>query len=264
MYPSPLSFVFGPWSTTGTIQPCHIACTYRARRRRRRRRHRRLRQPRAQPSLGDSTGPHFPRHGGFCHRWYCCRSVKMVAAPIARKLLLQCQGANAQALPCLARSGSEARGVLRRVPSEQGSIRALWRGLTPDLLRYFPQQAITLACYERARTALNVQHAETFGERLVANVGAGSAAGALVLLAVHPLDLARTKLALDVGTASKRSSAASLTAWVRRRARGAGSSRGVQRPRGLGRRHGDVPRAAFRLVLEFSRHRCLRRRGLLG
>lgn len=208
MHLSPLSFVFSPRSATGSDKaPVAVSAP-------RQQQPLPLSLPRARATVatspaeprGTPLGQISPIVEDFVIGGVAVAVSKMAAAPITRaKLLLQCQGSNAQAF---AISGTQRFGglidVLRRVPSEQGSIRALWRGVTPDLLRYFPQQAITYSVYERARTALNVQHAETFAERLVANVGAGGAAGALVLLAVQPLDHARTKLALDVGAAGKR------------------------------------------------------------
>lgn len=128
---------------------------------------------------------------------------KTIAAPIERiKLLLQNQGESA------AIKGNEYKGildVLKRVPAEQG-VGAFWRGNVANCIRYFPTQALNLMCKERYKDLFNRYDPKTatFQRKLVGNVASGGMAGFTSLIFVYPLDFARTRLAMDVGSGGKR------------------------------------------------------------
>eukprot|EP00948_MAST-09A_sp_MAST-9A-sp1_P000615 g615.t1 len=128
---------------------------------------------------------------------------KTIAAPIERiKLLLQNQGESA------AIKGNEYKGimdVLKRVPAEQG-VGAFWRGNVANCIRYFPTQALNLMCKERYKDLFNQydHRTATFFRKLAGNVASGGMAGFTSLIFVYPLDFARTRLAMDVGSGGKR------------------------------------------------------------
>jgi len=127
---------------------------------------------------------------------------KTVAAPIERiKLLLQNQGESAAA-----KAQGEYKGIMDcmvRVPKEQG-IAAFWRGNMANVIRYFPTQALNFMFKERYKKLFKVQKDASFGMRMASNIASGGAAGATSLMVVYPLDFARTRLAVDVGTGGQR------------------------------------------------------------
>jgi len=127
---------------------------------------------------------------------------KTIAAPIERvKLLLQNQGESAAA-----KAQGEYKGIVDvfvRVPKEQG-VGAFWRGNMANVIRYFPTQALNFMFKERYKKIFKVEKDASFGMRLYSNVASGGAAGATSLCVVYPLDFARTRLAVDVGSGGKR------------------------------------------------------------
>merc|ERR1712065_115833 len=127
---------------------------------------------------------------------------KTIAAPIERvKLLLQNQGESAAA-----EAQGEYKGIVDvfvRVPKEQG-VGAFWRGNMANVIRYFPTQALNFMFKERYKKIFKVEKDASFGMRLYSNVASGGAAGATSLCVVYPLDFARTRLAVDVGSGGKR------------------------------------------------------------
>jgi len=126
---------------------------------------------------------------------------KTVAAPIERiKLLLQNQG-DAKGIE---KPYKGMMDIIKRVPAEQG-VMSFWRGNAANVIRYFPTQALNFAFKEEyKKMAKKVFAGKDFGNRLAQNVSAGGAAGATSLLVVYPLDFARTRLAMDVGTGGAR------------------------------------------------------------
>eukprot|EP00501_MAST-03F_sp_TOSAG23-6_P002386 GSMAST32.ASY1.ANO1.2492.1 assembled CDS len=107
----------------------------------------------------------------------CAAAVaKTSAAPIERvKLLLQNQGESA----AITRPYKGIVDVFVRVPKEQG-FASFWRGNLANVVRYFPTQALNFMFKERYKK------------------------GATSLAVVYPLDFARTRLAVDVGTGADR------------------------------------------------------------
>jgi solute carrier family 25 (adenine nucleotide translocator) protein 4/5/6/31 len=129
--------------------------------------------------------------------------AKTIAAPIERiKLLLQNQGES----DAIKQGKGEYKGImdcLVRVPQEQG-FSSFWRGNFANVLRYFPTQALNFMFKEQYKRMFDVPKTASFGKRLYSNVASGGAAGATSLLVVYPLDFARTRLAVDVGTGKAR------------------------------------------------------------
>merc|ERR550514_1056608 len=78
-----------------------------------------------------------------------------------------------------------------------------------NVIRYFPTQALNFAFKEEfkkmAKKAFSAGGKDApFVNKLAANVTAGGAAGATSLVVVYPLDFARTRLAMDVGSGGSR------------------------------------------------------------
>lgn len=72
-------------------------------------------------------------------------------------------------------------------------------------MRYFPTQALNFACKDTYKYYLNPFDYRTNPYRFFAgNVLSGGAAGATSILFVYPLDFARTRLAVDVGSGKDR------------------------------------------------------------
>lgn len=128
---------------------------------------------------------------------------KTVVAPIERvKLLLQNQDASSQI-----KGSGKYTGITDcfvRVAKEQG-INSFWRGNLANVIRYFPTQALNFAFKDFYKRTLNPYDKKTQpGMFFLGNMASGGAAGASSLLFVYPLDFARTRLAMDVGSGEKR------------------------------------------------------------
>lgn len=127
---------------------------------------------------------------------------KTAAAPIERiKLLLQNQGESKAA-----KAQGEYKGIMdciRRVPAEQG-MSSFWRGNMANVIRYFPTQALNFMFKDMYKAWFGRPRSDGFWPCLLGNVASGGAAGATSLLVVYPLDFARTRLAVDVGTGANR------------------------------------------------------------
>jgi len=125
---------------------------------------------------------------------------KTVAAPIERiKLLLQNQGDAVG----IEKPYKGIMDICKRVPAEQG-VMSFWRGNMANVIRYFPTQALNFMFKDKIKAMFATPKTAPFGERLFANVASGGAAGSLSLLVVYPLDFARTRLAMDVGSGGER------------------------------------------------------------
>jgi len=127
---------------------------------------------------------------------------KTCVAPIERvKLLLQNQDASTQIS-----ADKRYKGIadcFTRVAKEQG-FKSLWRGNLANVIRYFPTQALNFAFKDTFKRYLNPYNKKTQpGMFFVGNVMSGGAAGAASLCFVYPLDFARTRLAVDVGSSKK-------------------------------------------------------------
>jgi len=128
---------------------------------------------------------------------------KTVVAPIERvKLLLQVQASSTQIKP-----EQQYKGIVdafRRIPAEQG-FTSFWRGNLSNVIRYFPTQALNFAFKDRYKQIFQHWDAKKdFWKFFAGNLASGGAAGATSLLFVYPLDFARTRMAVDVGTGKNR------------------------------------------------------------
>jgi len=125
---------------------------------------------------------------------------KTIAAPIERiKLLLQNQGDSAS----ITKPYTGIMDCLKRVPAEQG-VASFWRGNMANVIRYFPTQALNFMFKDMYKQWFSRPRSDGFWPCLFGNVASGGAAGATSLLFVYPLDFARTRLAVDVGTGADR------------------------------------------------------------
>ncbi|KAJ1971360.1 ADP/ATP carrier protein [Dimargaris verticillata] len=128
---------------------------------------------------------------------------KTVVAPIERvKLLLQVQASSTQIT-----ADKRYKGIMdafRRIPAEQG-FTSLWRGNMSNVIRYFPTQALNFAFKDKYKSIFQRYDAKTdFWKFFAGNLASGGAAGATSLLFVYPLDFARTRMAVDIGTKGNR------------------------------------------------------------
>jgi len=125
--------------------------------------------------------------------------AETVVAPIERvKLLLQLQQVSKQLAP-----DKHYKGIidcLLRIPKEQGVL-SYWRGNLPNVIRYFPTQALNFAFKDRYRRFFlaGVDQNKQFWKYFAGSLAAGGAAGATSLCFMYPLDFARTRMAADVG-----------------------------------------------------------------
>jgi len=127
---------------------------------------------------------------------------KTAVAPIERvKLLLQVQHASKHIAP-----EQRYKGIIDcfvRVPKEQG-FWSLWRGNLANVIRYFPTQALNFAFKDTYKNMFlkGVDKNKDFWKFFMGNLASGGAAGATSLMFVYPLDFARTRLAVDIGSKS--------------------------------------------------------------
>ncbi|XP_077271246.1 ADP,ATP carrier protein-like [Temnothorax americanus] len=129
--------------------------------------------------------------------------AKTAVAPLERvKLLLQVQHTSKQIRP-----EQQYKGMIDafvRIPQETGFL-SFYRGNFANVIRYFPTQALNFAFKDKFKAFfLGDVPPDAFWRQFAGNLAAGGAAGATSLLFVYPLDLARTRLAADVGKGEKR------------------------------------------------------------
>ncbi|KAI8868182.1 mitochondrial substrate carrier family protein ancA [Ramicandelaber brevisporus] len=128
---------------------------------------------------------------------------RVVVAPIERvKLLLQVQASSGQIA-----ADKRYKGIIDafvRVPKEQGFF-SLWRGTVPNILRYFPTQALNFAFKDTYKNLFPKYSQKTdFWKFFAANMASGGLAGATSLAVTYPLDFARTRMAADIGKGETR------------------------------------------------------------
>jgi solute carrier family 25 (adenine nucleotide translocator) protein 4/5/6/31 len=126
---------------------------------------------------------------------------KTCVAPIERvKLLLQ----NQDSAGAIKEKYTGIGNCFSRVYSEQG-LSSFWRGNLANVIRYFPTQALNFAFKDFYKKTLNPYNKKTQpGMFFLGNIASGGAAGATSLCFVYPLDFARTRLAVDVGSGKNR------------------------------------------------------------
>jgi solute carrier family 25 (adenine nucleotide translocator) protein 4/5/6/31 len=83
----------------------------------------------------------------------------------------------------------------RTIASE--GFNALWRGNVPNVIRYFPTQALNFAFKDQFKRMFAVKKTEPYWKQLAANIASGGLAGTVSLSFVYSLDYARTRLAND-------------------------------------------------------------------
>ncbi|OMJ11406.1 ADP/ATP translocase 2 [Smittium culicis] len=128
---------------------------------------------------------------------------KTAVAPIERvKLLLQVQASSTQIT-----ADKRYKGIMdafKRIPAEQG-FGSFWRGNMSNVIRYFPTQALNFAFKDKYKNMFPKYSPKTdFWKFFGCNMASGGLAGATSLAFVYPLDFARTRMAVDVGTGANR------------------------------------------------------------
>jgi len=89
-----------------------------------------------------------------------------------------------------------------RTIANEGFV-SLWKGNVPNVLRYFPTQALNFAFKDQFKRMFAVKKTEAYWKQLSANIASGGLAGTLSLLFVYSLDFARTRLANDAKSVKK-------------------------------------------------------------
>jgi len=142
---------------------------------------------------------------GFAAGGVAAAVSKTMTAPAERvKLILQLQSrAN---VPSTSSSSAYTlernyRGIFDCFKSlyvEQG-LRSLWRGNLATIARCFPTHALNFALRDHYRLLFlkNVDRKKQYGRFVLGNTAAGALGSMTCLCLVYPLDLARTRLAVD-------------------------------------------------------------------
>ena len=122
--------------------------------------------------------------------------AKTMSAPIDRvKLLLQTQKVN----PAVTTRYLGTWDCIKRVYAEQGLV-SFWRGNVANLMRYFPNQALSFSFKDKFRSLMKLERNSNHSYVVFGNLFASGAAGGSALFVLYPLDMARTRLAADVGS----------------------------------------------------------------
>lgn len=123
--------------------------------------------------------------------------AKTVAAPLERvKLLLQTQDSNKQL------TGKKYNGFFdcaRRIMREEG-ILSYWRGHSANVIRYFPTAALNFGFKDLFTRNFNQYDPVTQKNLFMKwSILVGGMAGTCTTMFIYPLDLARTRMGVDVG-----------------------------------------------------------------
>ena len=121
--------------------------------------------------------------------------AKTTTAPVERvKLILQTQVANDKVI----RPYTGIADCFKRIVNEEG-FWSLWRGNLANIIRYFPTQALNFGFKELYKDVLHLNRDSSHSSQFIlSNLLAGGLAGSTSTLFVYPLDLARTRLGVDV------------------------------------------------------------------
>jgi solute carrier family 25 (adenine nucleotide translocator) protein 4/5/6/31 len=127
---------------------------------------------------------------------------KTAAAPIERvKLLIQ----NQDEMIKQGKLAEPYKGIndcFKRTIAAEG-VGALWLGNGPNVIRYFPTQALNFAFKDQFKRMFAVKKTEPYWKQLAANIASGGLAGTVSLAFVYSLDYARTRLANDTKSSKK-------------------------------------------------------------
>ncbi|XP_073525826.1 uncharacterized protein [Phyllobates terribilis] len=132
--------------------------------------------------------------------------VHTIVAPIERaKLLLQTQESN---MAIVGGGRRRFRGMIDcvvRTVREEGFL-SLWRGNGSSVLRYYPSVALNFSLKDLYRNIMRESGDDSPPaiSSAAINFIAGGAAGCTTLILVYPLDIAHTRLAVDVGPTGAR------------------------------------------------------------
>ena len=85
---------------------------------------------------------------------------------------------------------------LSRIQKQEGFL-SLWRGVLPEIIRYFPTQALNFALKDWISGVFKVKNNSSYMKKFLASIAAGGAAGGISLLIVYPLDFAATNMMFD-------------------------------------------------------------------
>jgi len=119
---------------------------------------------------------------------------KTATAPLERvKLLLQ----NQVSIELVDGPYLGIRDCFKRLIKSEG-VFSLWRGNLPNVMRYFPNQAMNFAFKDTFKTIFcPYDQNKHFWKYALGSCLSGGLAGSISLIIVHPIDLARTRLATD-------------------------------------------------------------------
>lgn len=119
---------------------------------------------------------------------------KTATAPLERvKLLLQ----NQHSIKVIDKPYTGIFDCITRLLKSEGFF-SLWRGNLANVFRYFPNQAMNFALKDSIKKNFAVYDPKThFWKFAAANFLSGGLASSISLIFCHPIDLARTRLALD-------------------------------------------------------------------
>jgi solute carrier family 25 (adenine nucleotide translocator) protein 4/5/6/31 len=119
---------------------------------------------------------------------------KTATAPLERvKLILQ----NQISLEVIDKPYKGIVDCLTRLTKSEGFF-SLWRGNLPNVLRYFPNQAMNFAFKDTLKTFFcQYDPKKEMWKYALGSCLSGGLAGSISLIFVHPIDMARTRLATD-------------------------------------------------------------------
>lgn len=119
---------------------------------------------------------------------------KTATAPLERvKLILQ----NQISLEVIEKPYTGIRDCFSRLIKSEG-YKSLWRGNLPNVLRYFPNQAMNFAFKDTFKTIFcQYDPKKNFWKYAMGSCLSGGLAGSISLMVCHPIDLVRTRLATD-------------------------------------------------------------------
>lgn len=127
---------------------------------------------------------------------------KTGAAPIERiKLLVQTEPERLKT-GALKTPYNGLMDCARRTLQEEGFL-SFWKGNVPNVIRYFPTQALNFAIKPRVGELIKVDKKDPYLVFTTKSIISGGIAGIGSLMFVYPLDFVRTRLAADAKNAKK-------------------------------------------------------------